>query len=512
MRTPMNAIIGMSSIGIASGDVERMQYSLKRINEASQHLLGIINDILDMSKIEADKFELSFVETNFEHMLQKVINVVNFRVQEKKQNLFVNIDQGIPAHIIADEQRLAQVVTNLLTNAVKFTPEGGSITLRAEKTAETEETCTILVEVKDTGIGISAEQQKKLFSLFEQADGSISRRFGGTGLGLAISKRMIELMGGRIWVESEIDKGSSFLFELEAKKGEARDHGSQRDFSDLRMVIAADAPETLELFAGVLSPLGVHCETAINGGAALEAIGAKQEDYFHIIFLDMNLPDMTGIELAKLIIERGTKSALVLMTSDESGNMENEARSVGISAFLRKPLLPSTLIDCINTLTGTPSVAEAGEEASIDGIFDGKTILIAEDVDINREIIEALLESTGVSIDFAVDGEDAVNKFTSPNNYQLILMDLHMPNVDGLEATRRIRSIEESRRNNGAIESPSETPKQLLEFPAGIPIIAMTANVFREDVERCLAAGMNGHLGKPVEIDKVISTLSRYLV
>jgi CheY-like chemotaxis protein len=304
-------------------------------------------------------------------MLQNAINVINFRIQEKNQNLFVNIGQGIPALIIADGQRLMQVVTNLLTNAVKFTPEGGSITLTAEKTAETEEKCTLRVEVKDTGIGISEEQQKKLFSLFEQADGSISRRFGGTGLGLAISKRMIELMGGRIWVESEIDKGSSFLFEIEAKKGTAEDDKSQSD----------------------------------SAGAA---------------------------------------------------------------------------------------AADPGETDSIDGIFEGKTILVAEDVDINREIIAALLESTGVNIDFAVDGEDAVNKFAS-DKYSLILMDVNMPNVDGLEATKRIRSIEESRQE-----------KQT-------PIIAMTANVFREDVEKCLAAGMNGHLGKPVEIDKVISALSHYL-
>jgi CheY-like chemotaxis protein len=317
-------------------------------------------------------------------MLQRVINVINFRIQEKKQILFVNMGQGIPAHIIADEQRLTQVITNLLSNAVKFTPEGGTITLKAEKTAETEDECTILVEVKDTGIGISAEQQKKLFSLFEQADGSISRRFGGTGLGLAISKRMIELMSGRIWVESEIDKGSSFFFEFEAKKRET-------------------------------------AEAAVNP-----------------------------------------------LLSESEANQAMETEDSG----------------------------EAGEPESSDGIFNGKTILVAEDVDINREIIGALLEDTGVIIDFAFDGEEAVDKFSASDKYSLILMDVHMPKVDGLEATRRIRSIEESRQE--------EAGKQ-------IPIIAMTANVFREDVEKCLAAGMNGHLGKPVEIEKVISTLSRYL-
>ncbi|MDR3365150.1 MAG: response regulator [Clostridiales Family XIII bacterium] len=366
MRTPMNAIIGMSSIAKSSDDAERKEYCLTRIGEASGHLLGIINDILDMSKIEAAKFELSCAETDFEQMLRQAADNINFRVQEKGQNLFVNIGKGIPAHIIADGQRLRQVIANLLGNAVKFTPDGGAITLLAEKTAESADACTLLVEVRDTGIGISEEQQKRLFTAFEQADGSFSRRFGGTGLGLAISRWIIELMGGRVWVESELGKGSSFFFEFEAAKSKP-------------------------------------CAEVQGDG-----------------------------------------------TEGDS------------------------------------------EPASIDGIFAGKTILIAEDVDINREIIAALLEPTAVSIDFAFDGQEAVGKFAASDAYALILMDIHMPNMDGFEATQRIRA--------------SERPGA-----AAIPIVAMTANVFREDVEKCLAAGMNDHLGKPLEMDKVINTLSRYL-
>jgi CheY-like chemotaxis protein len=387
IRTPMNAIIGMTSIGKSSDDITRKEYCLTRISEASQHLLGIINDILDMSKIEVDKFELSFVECSFEKILQLVINVINFRVDEKKQKLIVDIDKNIPPLIITDDQRLAQVVTNLISNAVKFTPDGGAITLLAEKKAETAETCTILVEVKDTGIGISEEQQKRLFTPFEQADGGISRKYGGTGLGLVISKRIIELMGGELWVKSEPEKGSSFFFQIEARIGKgARDETQQDDKAPLA---------------------GVRCE------------------------------DLQGEILAK---------------DDKT------------------------------------------EEASIDGIFNGKQIMIAEDVDINREIIGALLESTEVKIEFAFDGEEAVAKFTAdPFKYELVLMDLHMPKVDGYEATRRIRS-------SG------------LPTAATLPIIAMTANVFREDIEKCLACGMNDHLGKPVNPDDVIATLSHYLL
>jgi signal transduction histidine kinase/DNA-binding response OmpR family regulator/HAMP domain-containing protein len=497
MRTPMNAIIGMSSIGMSADDVERKEYCLTRIGEASQHLLGIINDILDMSKIEADKFELAYGETDFEGMLQQVVNVVNFRVQEKNQNLFINLGQGIPARILADEQRLSQVISNLLTNAVKFTPEGGTITLRVEKTAETADACTLLVEIKDTGIGISEEQQKRLFTAFEQADGSISRQFGGTGLGLAISKRIIELMGGRIWLESELDRGTSFFFEIEAPKNETESsvHEPQSDWSDLCVLVAAEAPETRELFANILTPLGGHCETATNGETALAALGANADNYFHLIFVDLNLPDMTGIELVQVMIEQRVKSTFVLMTSDEYGNVESDARAAGISEFLAKPIFPSALIDCVNACMELQDQGsgKAPEPDSIDGIFAGKIILIAEDVDINREIIDALLEPTEVSIDFAFDGEEAVEKFAAPNQYQLILMDIHMPNVDGFEATKRIRA-------SG------------LPGADTIPIVAMTANVFREDIEKCLAVGMNDHLGKPVDMDKVIATLSRYLI
>ncbi|MDR3311156.1 MAG: response regulator [Oscillospiraceae bacterium] len=496
MRTPMNAIIGMSSIGKSSDDPERKEYCLTRIGEASQHLLGIINDILDMSKIEADKFELAYAETDFEQMLQRVTNVINFRVQEKEQRLFVSLGKDIPARIIADEQRLAQVVTNLLTNAVKFTPEGGSITIRAEKTRETADVCTIRVEVKDTGIGISEEQQKRLFTAFEQADGSISRRFGGTGLGLAISKRIVELMGGSVWVESEVDKGSSFFFEFDAAKSktEARVHSKPGDWADLRVLVAADAPEILELFTSVLTPLGVRCDTAVSGEFALEAVGVSSER-FNIIFFDLNLSDMTGIEMAETLLEQGVKSTLILMTNDESGNLESDARAAGITGFLKKPLFPSALIDCINACAESQDddAEDDPEPDSIDGIFAGINILVAEDVDINREILDALLEPTEISIDFAFDGEEAVEKFAAPNSYRLILMDIHMPKVDGYEATRRIR----------ASGSPGADT---------VPIVAMTANVFREDVEKCLAAGMNDHLGKPVDMDKLIKTLSRYLL
>ncbi len=365
MRTPMNAIIGMTAIARSSDDAEKKDYCLDRIRDASAHLLGVINDILDMSKIEANKFELSSTEFDFEAMLRKVLDIVGYRAKEKRQDLSAHVDEKIPP-LYGDDQRLAQVVANLLSNAVKFTPEGGRVRLEAKLAKEEDGVCTILVEITDTGIGITEEQQARLFHTFEQADSGISRKFGGTGLGLPISKRIVELMGGAIWADSEPGEGSTFSFTAQVR----------RDRS----------------------------------------------------------------------------------TAAERGE------------------------------------GDAGEETK-EGPdrFEGCRILLAEDVEINREVVIALLEPTGVSIDCAENGAEAVRLFTaSPDRYDLIFMDLQMPEMDGYEATRRIRA--------------SGTEKG-----ARIPIVAMTANVFREDIEKCLAAGMNDHVGKPLDMGEVMERLRKYL-
>ena len=367
MRTPMNAIIGMTSIGMTAGDAEKKDYSFRKIKDASTHLLGVINDILDISKIEADKLELAFSEFLFIDMLDSIRNIITTLTSEKDQTFSLNINSNIPESIITDKQRLIQVITNLLSNASKFSPKNGRIELNAIMTSQYGNACSIKFSVKDNGIGISKEQQEHLFIPFEQADGSISRKFGGTGLGLAISKRIIEMLGGEIWVQSELNKGAEFMFEITAQ------------------------------------------------------IGAGS-------------------------------------TGDDEADTE----------------------------------AKSGD-AFQNGEFAGKRIMIAEDVDINREIIEAFLEDTGVEIDFAYNGIDAVTKFlANPGDYGLILMDIQMPEMDGYEAVRQIRSSD-------------------VKEAQTIPVIAMTANVLREDVEHCLEAGMNGHLGKPINIEILTATLRQYL-
>lgn len=361
IRTPMNAIIGMTAIGKNAKDIEQKNHAFNKIGDASSHLLGVINDVLDMAKIEADKLELSPVNFSFERMLEKVVTVINYRVEEKQQRLSVNIDSSIPPFVAGDDQRLSQVITNLLSNAVKFTPEKGEITLAASLADESDGICELKIEVTDSGIGISPEQQAKLFKTFVQAESGTSRKFGGTGLGLAISKRIVELMGGRIWVESEIGKGACFAFTVKLGRGEK--------------------------------------DSAIEGG--------------------------------KNITER----------------KENE--------------------------------------------FAGKRMLLAEDVEINREILITLLEDTGLIIECAENGEEALEMIKAdPDNFDIVFMDVQMPIMDGLEATRLIRKLEKGSR---------------------IPIIAMTANVFKSDIDECIQSGMDDHIGKPLDIDKVIEILKRYL-
>jgi CheY-like chemotaxis protein len=343
-------------------------------------------------------------------MIRRIANVMNFKFDEKNQRFITLIDPAIPQYIVADDQRLAQILTNFLSNANKFTGAGGDITLSADRVSHNGIIGTLRFTVADTGIGISPEQQSRLFSLFEQADGSIARKYGGTGLGLAISKSLVELMGGEIWVESEEGKGSRFIFEISVQEGENAEVPAITEDSDT--VASGDAPYT-----------------------------------------------------------------------GDSGTAADDAGSTGG--------------------VQTPEYAPSGTAETQDGtqgIFEGWTLLLVEDVELNREIVMALLEETGIIIECAANGVEALMMFReNPGRYGAVLMDIQMPEMDGFEATRRIREFEQSR-------------DRLPVSPKAIPIIAMTANVFREDIEKCLAAGMNDHLGKPIEIEEVLRKLKIYLL
>jgi CheY-like chemotaxis protein len=425
-----------------------------------------------------------------------VVNVVNFRVEEKRQKLSVHIDRSIPRTLIGDEQRIAQVITNLLGNAVKFTPEKGSISLAVRLAGKGSDLCTLQISVSDTGIGISPEQQTKLFQSFEQAESSTTRKYGGTGLGLAISRSIVKLMGGGIGVQSEPGKGSVFTFTIQLERSTNEKHvllSPDINLSNIRILTVDDDPDILTYFLEIAQGFGIMCDVAISGEKALELV--DKNGGYHIYFIDWKMPVMDGIKLVREIKARVYENSIVIMISAaEWSVVAEEAKAAGVDKFLSKPLFPSTIAEVINEcLDVNKRQAEKSQAADIAGIFAGRRILLVEDVEINREIVLALLEPTQLEIDCAENGAEAVRMFTAaPDRYELIFMDLQMPEMDGYEATRGIRAL--------------DIPKAKT-----IPIVAMTANVFREDIEKCLEAGMNSHVGKPVDFEEVLNRLHLYL-
>ena len=506
MRTPMNAIIGMTSIGKNSPNIEKKDYAFEKIENASSHLLGVINDILDISKIEANKFELSEVSFDFEMMLQKVVNVIAFKVEERSQDFTVRIDERIPHMLLGDDLRLAQVITNLLSNAVKFTPEKGRICLVAKLISEEENLFTIQIEVSDSGIGISQEQQAKLFNSFEQAENATARKFGGTGLGLAISRRIVELMGGRIWIVSEMGKGATFAFTIKAKRDFSINTtilSPDVNISNMRVLIIDDNPDILEYLSDIMARFGVSCDTASGGNEAIALM--KEKGRHDLYFIDWKMSGMDGIELTRKIKEHiarehsSEKSVIIMISATDWNNIEKEARDAGVNKFLPKPLFPSAVANVINECLDIRDKKKAGFDKEETDNFNGYAILLAEDVDINREIVLTILKPTALSIDCAENGREAVEKFSSsPEKYSMIFMDIQMPEMDGYEATRKIRELE------AGYSSVTKTWNP-------VPIVAMTANVFREDIEKCIDCGMNDHVGKPLNLDEVLGMLRKYL-
>jgi signal transduction histidine kinase/CheY-like chemotaxis protein/PAS domain-containing protein len=503
IRTPMNTIIGMTTLGQKASGMDRIKYCLKQIENSSRQLLGIINDVLDMSKIEANKLEILSEEFEFEDMIQHVINVVQVKMDEKAQEFLVNIENVFPRTVISDELRLSQVLINLLTNAVKFTPDGGTITLFVRETAIDADTARLHIEVADTGIGITDEQKARLFRVFEQAESTTTRKYGGTGLGLSISKSIVNLMGGDIWVEDNPDGGSKFVFEVIITWGGARRPKNmpaalrRGPAGGLRILVVDDDPPTLEYIESILESFSLACDKAGSGAQAVAMAKkcAEEGGSYDMVFLDWKMPDMDGRETAAEIKRIIGKNPIIVMISSASHDEVISALNpVGVTHFLPKPVLPSALFNTIITLMGYENEA-AAEKGTPSYDWSGRRLLLAEDVEINREVLMGILEETGITIEYAENGRRAVQMFAG-HEYDIILMDIQMPVMDGFDATRAIRSLE--------AEQPSKSVKP-------IPIIAMTANAFKEDVRECLAAGMNGHVAKPIDVRQLYSTLAAYL-
>ena len=496
IRTPMNAILGMTNIALASDIPERRDKCLHKISDASSHLLGVINDILDMSKIDANRFELTNTEFNFEKMMIRVVNIINFRVDEKKQKLSVFLAPDVPVSIVGDGQRLAQVITNLLSNAIKFTPEFGTIKIEVRLLEEVDGLCKMSVAVTDSGIGISEEQQAKLFTSFSQADAGISRKFGGTGLGLAISKSIVEKMGGNIWVDSKVGEGSRFEFHFYAQRGSVAQTSkallSDVKWDTLRILAVDDDLVIREYFQNIALQNNFHCDVAKDGHEALGMI--EKGERYDIFFIDWKMPGLNGIELTRNIREKGAGNFVIIMiSSTEWTEIEQDARAVGVDRFIPKPLFMSTIMDMIAECLGAEVLLEQTQAHDSVPDYSKYHILLAEDIEINREIVQALLEPTGVSVSCAENGQIALDIFASnPGSFDLIFMDLNMPEMDGSSATVKIREL----------ESPQAK---------SVPIVAMTANVFREDIERCMNIGMNAHIGKPLNFEEVFDIMEKFL-
>ena len=495
IRTPMNAIVGMTAIATAHmDDPVQVQNCLRKITMSSRHLLGLINDVLDMSKIESGKMTLNEELVSLRDVMESMVNIVQPQVKAKHQKFNISIFNILSENVHCDSVRLNQVLLNLLSNAIKFTPENGSIdvSLHEEPSPRGEEYVRILIQVKDTGIGMSEEFRQHIFESFAREDNKRIHRTEGTGLGMAITKYIVDAMKGEITVESQQGAGTEFKVVLDLMKAEER--VEDMVLPDWVMLVVDDDQQLCESTVDSLRSIGIRAEWVLDGEDAVKMATRhhKQHNDYHVILLDWKLPDMDGIQTAReLRRQLGNDVPILLMSAYDWTEIEDEARAAGISGFLMKPLFRSTLFYGLKPYMGAEDDKPAAEEDKL--TFSNKRILVAEDNELNWEIANELLRDLGLELDWAENGEVCTDLFQSsePGCYDAILMDIRMPIMDGYEATDAIR----------AMDRPD----------AGLPIIAMTADAYSDDIQKCLSHGMNAHVAKPIDIDEVARILKRYL-
>lgn len=495
IRTPMNAIVGMTAIATAHmDDPVQVQNCLRKITMSSRHLLGLINDVLDMSKIESGKMTLNEELVSLRDVMESMVSIVQPQVKAKHQKFNISIFNILSENVHCDSVRLNQVLLNLLSNAIKFTPENGSIdvSLHEEPSPRGEEYVRILIQVKDTGIGMSEEFRQHIFESFAREDNKRIHRTEGTGLGMAITKYIVDAMKGEITVESQQGAGTEFKVVLDLMKAEER--VEDMVLPDWVMLVVDDDQQLCESTVDSLRSIGIRAEWVLDGEDAVKMATRhhKQHNDYHVILLDWKLPDMDGIQTAReLRRQLGNDVPILLMSAYDWTEIEDEARAAGISGFLMKPLFRSTLFYGLKPYMGAEDDKPAIEEDKL--TFSNKRILVAEDNELNWEIANELLRDLGLELDWAENGEVCTDLFQSsePGCYDAILMDIRMPIMDGYEATDAIR----------AMDRPD----------AGLPIIAMTADAYSDDIQKCLSHGMNAHVAKPIDIDEVARILKRYL-
>ena len=497
IRTPMNAIVGMTAIASSNiNNPEQVRDCLKKITLSSKHLLGLINDVLDMSKIESGKLTLNLDHISLRETMDSIVSIIQPQLRAKQQSFDVFIQDIQSELVCCDGVRLNQILLNLLSNALKFTPSGGRITVTLMQ--ETSPADPHLVRnhfrVKDTGIGMSPEFQQRIFDSFTREDTTRVQKIEGTGLGMAITKYIVDEMGGTIELQSQVDKGTEFHITLDLEA--VSDQEADMVLPNWEVLVVDDDAQLCSSAAASLTEIGVHAECALDGPSAISMVERrhqKRRDY-HVVLLDWQMPGMDGIETARALRRRvGKDIPILLISAYDWSDIAEEARAAGISGFLSKPLFKSTLFYGLSRFA-EPASAKADAAPKLAPDFTGRHLLLAEDSALNWEIARDLLSSYGFALDWAENGRLCVERFqaSQADHYDAILMDIRMPVMDGYQAARAIR----------AMDRPDARE---------IPIIAMTADAFSEDIRRAMDSGMSAHIAKPIDIRELLRVLQRCL-
>ena len=500
IRTPMNAIIGFTTLAVSNiDDKKRVRDYLGKILSSSNHLLSLINDILDMSRIESGKIHLEETEVSLSDVLHDLKTIISGQIYAKQLDLYMDAMDVTNEDVYCDKTRLNQVLLNLLSNAVKFTPAGGTISVRLKQFPGTVKDSGLYeIRVKDNGIGMSTEFVKKIFSPFERERTSTVSRTQGTGLGMAITKNIVDMMGGTIEVQTEQGKGTEFIVRLPFRI-QFKQHQTEKiaELEGLKALVVDDDFNTCDSVTKMLVRIGMRSEWTLSGKEAVLRARQSMElgDAFHAYIIDWRLPDMNGIEVTRQIRSLGDDTPIIILTAYEWSDIEVEARAAGVTAFCAKPMFMSDIRDTLMIAIGQMQAeAEDTRPLASGSDFRGRCILLVEDNELNSEITVEILNGYGCQVDTAVNGAEAVKKIknSKPGDYDLVLMDVQMPVMNGYEATRQIRAL-----NDPAL--------------AGITILAMTANAFDEDKKKALECGMDGFLTKPIVIDELIGVLQKNL-
>lgn len=496
IRTPMNAIIGLDEIALKDPDLpDQTREYLEKIGGSAKHLLGLINDILDMSRIESGRMTIRKEEFAFAAMLEQINTMIGGQCKDKGLTYECRILNRIDDYLIGDDMKLKQVIINILGNAVKFTQPGGSVTFTAEQTAKFEGRTTLRFCMKDTGIGMDKSYLPKIFDTFSQEDESKVNKYGSTGLGMAITKNIVEMMNGSITVESVKGKGTTFTVTVTLKSSDREhDRAEEINLQDLKVLVIDDDPVDCEHAKNAFEELGITPDICLSGREAIEQIEVKaaRHEAYNLILVDWKMPEQDGVEVTRQIRKiMGSESAVIVLTAYNWEDIEKEALEAGVDHFMAKPLFASNVWPAYKKASENRKALK--EEPPVTDLA-GRKVLLAEDMAINAEIMKMLLATKKIEADLAENGQIAIDKFngSKEGDYDAILMDVRMPVLDGLQATKAIR----------ALDRPDAKT---------IPIIAMTANAFDEDVQRSLQAGMNAHLTKPVEQEKLFTTLAELI-